>query len=746
MEIKKILSVAFALTLVFPAIVQIDDVLAEDSQIWNGRVDTSWYSDYASILHIESASQLAGVAELVNSGNSMKGKTIVLDNDICLNEISSYDSWKESVPENEWEPIGISSEYSFEGCFDGGKNTIYGMYINGNYQYSGLFGYCSNSSEVTDLNIESCFSSVSYSNSALSTMPVCSGGVAGRTDGNVSNCTSSCYIYSYYDCGSVYAGGLVGYSSGVIDNCKNYGRVSSVSESMSSCSYAGGIVGNTDSNVKKCVNNGKIEAKYKGVFSTSSARIYAGGITGYSSSEISESINNGEVSACSETDKVKSICSGGISGTSFGNISKCVNNADIFVSGIENSCSGGISGKSEVFSSSSIVKNLNYGNISGGQFVGGISGIASVSADICANRGDIYTDYEKSYVGGLFGEFKGSSKTVSNAYSCGNVVGSGDSGKIIGLNSGSNLSLKNIYTTTIFLNDGSMIGNNSSDSGLNIDYENTFHLSFANIQDDYSTPKSKAELCSKEFSDLLGEYFVYNEGGYPTLFIEEDIEKIDIVAGESYDLKNDFENCKFKTSDSNIVSIKDGVISAVSSGYSVITVEDSDGSIKFVRVNVYGEKLPEQNTDIVETTQKQSERITTTSKTTMTTTTRIKATILHSYTEAVHTTTKPKIKPSPDGMKVTTDILETTESGDSKVNLHLGDVNNDGNVDSKDAVIILKKYAKSLIEGKVTGISVSRADVNKDGNVDSKDSVLILKFYAAKLAGSFTGSMSEYVS
>lgn len=85
----------------------------------------------------------------------------------------------------------------------------------------------------------------------------------------------------------------------------------------------------------------------------------------------------------------------------------------------------------------------------------------------------------------------------------------------------------------------------------------------------------------------------------------------------------------------------------------------------------------------------------------------------------------------------TTKTDTTTTSAKS-----LGDLNGDKNIDSKDAVIVLKSYAEILVNGNTTN-DISAGDVNEDGNVDSKDAVLILKYYAATLTG-FTGDISEF--
>lgn len=72
----------------------------------------------------------------------------------------------------------------------------------------------------------------------------------------------------------------------------------------------------------------------------------------------------------------------------------------------------------------------------------------------------------------------------------------------------------------------------------------------------------------------------------------------------------------------------------------------------------------------------------------------------------------------------------------------LGDINGDGSIDSKDAVLVLKSYAESLVSGEDTFYSAG--DVNGDKKVDSKDAVIILKYYAATLTG-FSGDISEFI-
>ena len=61
-----------------------------------------------------------------------------------------------------------------------------------------------------------------------------------------------------------------------------------------------------------------------------------------------------------------------------------------------------------------------------------------------------------------------------------------------------------------------------------------------------------------------------------------------------------------------------------------------------------------------------------------------------------------------------------------------GDVNFDGKIDSRDAVLILQDYAAYLTGISYT-ISLSLGDVNSDNKIDSTDAVLILIYYAQHL-------------
>lgn len=85
----------------------------------------------------------------------------------------------------------------------------------------------------------------------------------------------------------------------------------------------------------------------------------------------------------------------------------------------------------------------------------------------------------------------------------------------------------------------------------------------------------------------------------------------------------------------------------------------------------------------------------------------------------------------------------TTEPVDKK---NKGDVNGDKNVDSKDAVLILQYYAKSLVDSSSATIDIDAADLNDDKKADSKDAVLVLQYYAKALVdGDKAVSVEEFL-
>jgi hypothetical protein len=176
-----------------------------------GNYDVDWYSDKP--YEISTAAELAGLAKLVNDGNTFEGETISLTGDIDLGD-------------HYWTPIcNHRFTVSFRGTFDGRGNTISNMTIlikeiNGHTEI-GLVGV----NEGTVANVRLTNAAISGANNDL----VYAGGLVGWNRGTVIDCTvTNSYVSgssSGYGC---VVGGLAGTNGlqhtedkgGVITGCE----------------------------------------------------------------------------------------------------------------------------------------------------------------------------------------------------------------------------------------------------------------------------------------------------------------------------------------------------------------------------------------------------------------------------------------------------------------------------------------------------------------------------------------------
>ena len=165
----------------------------------------------------------------------------------------------------EWTPIGTDWGHAYTGTFDGGKHTISGLNVKGDYGFAGLFGCIGESSgkKGTVQNLTLVSPTVSSTNADGYV-----GAVAGcNEDGTIENChvTGSGAITGYY-----FAGGVVGWNDGTVIGCSSTGTVNS--------SNAGGVAGINTAAVTACYAIAAVEG------------YNAGGVVGHNYS--------GKVTAC----------------------------------------------------------------------------------------------------------------------------------------------------------------------------------------------------------------------------------------------------------------------------------------------------------------------------------------------------------------------------------------------------------------------------------------------------------------
>lgn len=217
---------------------------------WDGTSDVSWYNDTDTEFHLTTAEQLAGLAEIVNGGNTMAGKTMYLDADLDL-------------AGHEWRSIGIGDNHSlfFGGTFDGQNHYITNLTSKSSADRQGLFGILSDGALVQNLNV---LNADIYSANDHLVEGILADWANGST---VRNCYTSGRVESA--AGDKMLGGLVGqctWSSKII-GCGSDAVVVSTYCEGEDCDTVGGLIGqwensNDDSLISDCWFGGSVSCGY----------------------------------------------------------------------------------------------------------------------------------------------------------------------------------------------------------------------------------------------------------------------------------------------------------------------------------------------------------------------------------------------------------------------------------------------------------------------------------------------------
>lgn len=330
--------------------------------------DTSWYTGHEgdASYTLADADDLAGLASLVNAGNSFSGKTINLNGESTY-DLSGYTSWT---------PIGTgtttsSGDYSlistgkpFAGIFNGNGAEIQNMNISSGSQCLGLFGY----STGGIMNVK--IASGSITRSSTTTYAV--GGVVGYSAGSIRSCSSNVTIS--VGSNSRHTGGIAGvlinnYKSTsedtpwttTIDYCKNTGNVTAGGR-------CAGIVGSAlcyvDGKIQidRCMNTAVITANTSG-------KVWSGGVVGYCMGDITNCLHTGTIALSGRY-------MGGIAGILYGysgNITASMSNC-LTTGGYGSGCSSSTvrplynsaDGNSDVKVTNSMWTNTTYPQVSDG--------------------------------------------------------------------------------------------------------------------------------------------------------------------------------------------------------------------------------------------------------------------------------------------------------------------------------------------------------------------------------------------
>ena len=272
---------------------------------------------------VTTADGLKNVAKLVNE----EGKTdinITLDKNIDLTG-------------KEWTPIGTDYNNAYTGTFDGGGKTITGLTVTGSYKYAGLFGDIDENGTVKNVVLEGV--QITSDNSSGY-----AGGVAGKSWGNIENCSVSGSVS-----GTTFAGGVVGSQcGGSITGCNS-------SATVKGEAYVGGIAGETNygASLTGCYATGDVTVENDG---TSYA--CAGGVVGYN--------GGGTLTACYATGSVTgsgsgTIYVGGVTGDNIeGTLTACYH-ANGTVSSTAGT-TGGVTGRNYKFFNDPVITACYWGS------------------------------------------------------------------------------------------------------------------------------------------------------------------------------------------------------------------------------------------------------------------------------------------------------------------------------------------------------------------------------------------------
>ncbi len=330
----------------------------EDAALWDGSsVDTAWYDETKSAFEITTAAQLAGLAQLVNSGTTFANKTLTLGNNINLNN-------------HPWAGIGVyngsDNSKSFQGTFNGNGATLKGVtFTNGKYR--GFFNQIYNAA-VSNLTVEvkgfegnatDKFGGAAIAGYAWSsTIENCVAngelnvthnvaGIAVRIrEAKVIGCTNNATLSTSY----TKAGGIVALSQNnantsagsFIQNCTNNGNITSSDTTIydgtvqnPNAGGVGGILGcscysdiSNDNNgpvtITGCVNTGVLTATNKG-----SANTPVGQIAGQIWTANSTISGNKGLTTTVAEDHYYGMVDGLSFATVEGNVATYVNNANL---------------------------------------------------------------------------------------------------------------------------------------------------------------------------------------------------------------------------------------------------------------------------------------------------------------------------------------------------------------------------------------------------------------------------------
>ena len=218
---------------------------------------------------LKTADHLAWFRDYVNVGKTSACAKIADDvEEIDMSSVCHKADAEKQVAELSWTPIGSKK---YQGTFDGNGKTIRNLFISSTSNEIGFFG-CAADCRIKNITFDNakvkgndnCSTGIlaGYAGSCvienIKTTENCSvegqyetGGIAGRANGNISNCENHAIVNGLHS-----VGGIVGIcfdSGNSITSCANYGAITGTED------FVGGIIGYFgEGSLQNSANNGNI--------------------------------------------------------------------------------------------------------------------------------------------------------------------------------------------------------------------------------------------------------------------------------------------------------------------------------------------------------------------------------------------------------------------------------------------------------------------------------------------------------
>ena len=220
---------------------------------------------------LKTAEHLEWFRDYVNVGKSSACAKIADDvEEIDMSTVCHKADAEKQVAELSWTPIGNYSK-QYQGTFDGNGKTIRNLFISSTSDEIGFFGY------AADCRIKN----ITFDNAKVKGNDNCSTGI-------LAGCAGSCVIENIKTTGNCSVegkyetGGIAGRANGNISNCENHAIVKGLHS-------VGGIVGicfDSENSITSCANYGEITG----------TEDFVGGIIGYfGEGSLQNSANNGNI-------------------------------------------------------------------------------------------------------------------------------------------------------------------------------------------------------------------------------------------------------------------------------------------------------------------------------------------------------------------------------------------------------------------------------------------------------------------